>query len=50
MVVEYSTWGAPRIHGELLMLGFEDSERTISRWMCDWEGCTTATNELPNPN
>src|SRR5882724_4872072 len=18
--------------------------------MCDWEGCTTATNELPNPN
>jgi len=28
-----STWGAPRIHGELLMLGFDVSERTISRWM-----------------
>jgi len=27
------TWGAPHIHGELLMLGFEVSERTISRWM-----------------
>src|SRR6266481_6998886 len=27
------TWGAPRIHGELLMLGFNVSERTISRWM-----------------
>lgn len=27
------TWGAPRIHGELLMLGFVVSERTISRWM-----------------
>src|SRR6267154_6379869 len=27
------TWGAPRIHGELLMLGFDVSERTISRWM-----------------
>lgn len=26
-------WGAPRIHGELLMLGFDVSERTISRWM-----------------
>ena len=33
MVAENSTWGAPRIHGELLMLGFEVSERTISRWM-----------------
>lgn len=28
-----SGWGAPRIHGELLMLGFDVSERTISRWM-----------------
>ncbi len=26
-------WGAPRIHGELLKLGFAVSERTISRWM-----------------
>jgi hypothetical protein len=25
--------GAPRIHGELLMLGFDVSERAISRWM-----------------
>src|SRR6266478_1347153 len=33
MVVENSTWGAPRIHGEILMLGFDVSERTISRWM-----------------
>jgi putative transposase len=33
MVAENSTWGAPRIHGELLMLGFDVSERTISRWM-----------------
>src|SRR5205809_4654579 len=24
-------WGAPRIHGELLKLGFEISERTVSR-------------------
>ena len=33
MVVENPTWGAPRIHGELLMLSFDVSERTISRWM-----------------
>src|SRR6202166_4338963 len=33
MVADNPTWGAPRIHGELLMLGFELSERTISRWM-----------------
>ena len=33
MVVENPTWGAPLIHGELLMLGFDLCERTISRWM-----------------
>ena len=33
MVVENPTWGAPRIHGELLMLGLDISERTLSRWM-----------------
>jgi putative transposase len=33
MIAENSRWGAPRIHGELLMLGFDVSERTISRWM-----------------
>jgi putative transposase len=33
MVADNPTWGAPRIHGELRMLGFELSERTVSRWM-----------------
>jgi hypothetical protein len=33
MVTDNSTWGAPRIHGELLMLGFDVCERSISRWM-----------------
>jgi len=33
MVAENPTWGVPRIHGELRMLGFDLSERTISRWM-----------------
>jgi hypothetical protein len=31
MVAENPTWGAPRIHGELLMLGFKLSEATVSR-------------------
>jgi putative transposase len=30
---ENPTWGAPRIHGELRMLGFDISERTVLRWM-----------------
>jgi hypothetical protein len=33
MAADNPTWGAPRIHGELLTLGFDVSERTISRWM-----------------
>src|SRR5262252_7987708 len=33
MMAENPTWGAPRIHGELLMPGFDISERTVSRWM-----------------
>lgn len=33
MVEENPTWGAPRIHGELLKLGFDLSERSVSRWV-----------------
>ena len=33
MVAENPTWGTPRIHGELKMLGFDLSERTLLRWM-----------------
>jgi len=33
MVRENFLWGAPRIHGELLMLGFEVSQATVSRYM-----------------
>ena len=33
MAAENPTWGAPRIHGELLKLGFEISECTVSRYL-----------------
>src|ERR1700694_2746959 len=33
VVAENQTWGAPRIHGELKMLGFDISERSVLRWM-----------------
>jgi hypothetical protein len=33
MVEENPSWGAPRIHGELLKLGFDISERTVSRYL-----------------
>lgn len=33
MKEENSTWGAPRIHGELLKLGFDVSERSVSRYL-----------------
>ena len=33
MASESPTWGAPRIHGELLKLGFRVSQRTVSRYL-----------------
>ncbi len=33
MSQENPTWGAPRIHGELLMLGFEVAQSTVSKYM-----------------
>jgi hypothetical protein len=30
---ENPLWGAPRIHGELLMLGIEGAESTVGRYM-----------------
>jgi putative transposase len=33
MVAENPTWGVPRVHGELLKLGFDLSETTVSQWL-----------------
>src|ERR1700739_31782 len=42
MVVENPTWGAPRIHGELLMLGFDVSERTLDETGTSRSGASQA--------
>jgi len=36
-------WGAPRIHGELLKLGFEISEATVSKYMIRRHGPSSQT-------
>jgi hypothetical protein len=38
MANENPSWGAPRIHGELLKLGFDVSERTVSRYLARMGG------------
>jgi transposase InsO family protein len=35
---ENPTWGAPRIHGELMMLGFEVAQSTVSKYMPQGRG------------
>jgi len=46
-------WGAPRVHGELLKLGFEQSESTVAKYMVGPRKpavCIIATNESqPKP-
>jgi hypothetical protein len=38
MSQENPLWGAPRIHGELLKLGFEVAESTVSKYMAKRRG------------
>jgi hypothetical protein len=38
MSVENPLWGAPRIHGELLKLGFEVAQSSVAKYMAKWRG------------
>ena len=40
---ENPLWGAPRIHGELLMLGFEVAQSTVSKYMVRGQGPPSQT-------
>jgi hypothetical protein len=38
MSVENALWGAPRIHGELLKLGFEVAQSSVAKYMVKRRG------------
>lgn len=42
---ENPTWGAPRIHGEMMMLGYFVSEATVARYMHKRRGAADAELE-----
>src|SRR5580700_1060011 len=56
MSVENPLWGAPRIHGELLKLGFEVAQSSVAKYMVKRQGypprdggpsCVTTRQTLP---
>jgi transposase InsO family protein len=54
MSIENVLWGAPRIHGELLKLGFEVAQSTVAKYMVKRGGspsqgwCTFLRNHAPD--
>src|SRR5712671_6839151 len=54
MGMENSLWGAPRIHGELLRLGFQVAQSSVTKYMAKPRGapsqgwCTFLRNHAPN--
>ena len=38
MSIENPLWGAPLIHGELLKLGFEVAQSSVTEYMVKWHG------------
>jgi transposase InsO family protein len=42
-ILRWPLWGAPRIHGELLKLGFEIAESTVSKYMTRHRGPPSQT-------
>jgi transposase InsO family protein len=54
MSIENPLWGAPRIHGELLKLGFEVAQSTVAKYVIRRYGppsqgwCTFLRNHSPN--
>ena len=54
MSTENPLWGAPRIHGELLKLGFQVAQSSVAKYMAKRRGppsqgwCTFLRNHAPN--
>ena len=47
MSVENPLWGAPRIHGELLKLGFDVAQSSVAKYMAKRRGSPKARNGAP---
>src|SRR5262252_1239111 len=54
MSMKNPLWGAPRIHGELLKLGFQVAQSSVAKYMAKRRGprsqgwCTFLRNHAPN--
>src|SRR4030095_12960174 len=48
MSVENLLWGAPRIHGELLKLGFAVAQSTVAKYMAGHSCATFLRNHMPH--
>jgi transposase InsO family protein len=48
MSVDNPLWGAPRLHGELLKLGFEIAESTVAKYMIRRRGPPFLRNHAPD--
>ena len=54
MSIENPLWGAPRVHGELLKLGFQVAQSSVAKYMAKRRGppsqgwCTFLRNHAPN--
>jgi hypothetical protein len=46
MSAENSLWGAPRIHGELLKLGFEVGQSSVAKYMVKRYGPVCTENSV----
>ena len=46
MSVENPLWGAPRIHGELLKLGFEVAQSSVAKYMVKRRGPVPVVNQI----
>jgi hypothetical protein len=46
MSIENPLWGAPRIHGELLKLGFEVAQSTVAKYMVKRWGPVFSENSI----
>ena len=50
MSVDNPLWGAPRIHGELLKLGFEVAQSSVAKYMVKRRGPPSCPDRKSDPD